>query len=534
MPARPRLRARSRTATTPTRPRRYRRLAPRPLAPPLSDPRPRSLPADPDRDGQVGGDPDNDEDDFIAAERTVSVEIVVPPSPPADRIARVRLKALRGAITVEDNEAEAILGATEELVRERARAQRAPGRGPGELHLHLHRRPRRRLPRRGGPAPRAERRPAAVRREIDVPGALPRVIRLMVHCYAGGRAAQHVYLREADPAAPGPPGRPVTPIEFNRRVEAIPVYPAAETYEYDGELVKLASNETPWGPSPEVLEAPPGSALRGLNRYPDPEKSLLRRRIAERCDVSPAMVAVGNGSCEILLAAAEAMLEPGAEIVYAWPSFSMYPHLAAMTRRERRSRCRWTPRAAHDLEAMAREVTHATRIVVICNPNNPTATGAAPGGDRRLRRRAAATRRRDRGRGLRRVLARSQDPDESLDLRAAPPQPGPAAHVLEGVRPLRPAGRLRDRARELPAGGRPRAAAVLGQRAGPGGRGRGAPAPGRGGAAGRADGDRAPVRGVRARASAASRPPTARRTSPGSGSATATRPRWCAAWPSAA
>jgi histidinol-phosphate aminotransferase len=164
----------------------------------------------------------------------------------------------------------------------------------------------------------------------------------------------------------------VTPIEFNRRVESIPVYPAAETYEYDGELVKLASNETPWEPLPEVLDAA-REALRGLNRYPDPEKSLLRRRIAERCDVSPAMVAVGNGSCEILLAAAEAMLEPGAEIVYAWPSFSMYPQLAAMTG----STAITVPLNAegrHDLEAMAREVTHATRVVVICNPNNPTAT----------------------------------------------------------------------------------------------------------------------------------------------------------------
>ena len=164
----------------------------------------------------------------------------------------------------------------------------------------------------------------------------------------------------------------MTPIEFNRHIESIPVYPAAETYEYDGELVKLASNETPWGPPPEVLEAAQ-RALQGLNRYPDPEKSLLRRRIAERCDVSPGMVAVGNGSCEILLAAAEAMLEPGAEVVYAWPSFSMYPHLAAMTG----ATAVTVPLDAegrHDLEAMAREVTHATRLVVICNPNNPTAT----------------------------------------------------------------------------------------------------------------------------------------------------------------
>jgi histidinol-phosphate aminotransferase len=161
-------------------------------------------------------------------------------------------------------------------------------------------------------------------------------------------------------------------IEFNERVRTIPVYPAAETYAYDGELVKLASNETPWEPLPEVIEAAQ-AALRGLNRYPDPDKTLLRQRIAARCDVSAARVAVGNGSCEILLAAADAMLEPGAEIVYAWPSFSMYPQLAAMSG----ARALTVPldrEGRHDLEAMAREVTHATRIVLICNPNNPSAT----------------------------------------------------------------------------------------------------------------------------------------------------------------
>ena len=117
-------------------------------------------------------------------------------------------------------------------------------------------------------------------------------------------------------------------LEFNARLRAIPLYPPAETYEYGGKLVKLASNETPWAPHPQVLEAIQAH-LAALNRYPDPEKSLLRRRIAERCGVPAARVAVGNGSCEILLAAADAMLEPGAELLYAWPSFSMYPHMAA-------------------------------------------------------------------------------------------------------------------------------------------------------------------------------------------------------------
>jgi histidinol-phosphate aminotransferase len=162
-------------------------------------------------------------------------------------------------------------------------------------------------------------------------------------------------------------------IEFNARVAAIPVYPAAATYEFDGELVKLASNETPFAPHPQVLEAIE-SGLRTLNRYPDPTKSALRRRLSDRTGVAVGRIAIGNGSCELLLAAADAMLEPGAEVVYAWPSFSIYPHLAAMTG-ARAIEVPVNDAGEHDLDAMAAEVTAATRMLIVCNPNNPTATG---------------------------------------------------------------------------------------------------------------------------------------------------------------
>ncbi len=165
-------------------------------------------------------------------------------------------------------------------------------------------------------------------------------------------------------------------IEFNRRILDIPVYPAAATYAFEGDLVKLASNETPWPPHPQVLEAIEAE-LRTLNRYPDPEKSLLRRRISERTGVPVGRVIVGNGSCEILLAAADAMLEPGAEVVYAWPSFSIYPHVAAVSG-ARAITVPLNEAGEHDLEAMAREVTVATRLVIVCNPNNPSATALPP------------------------------------------------------------------------------------------------------------------------------------------------------------
>jgi histidinol-phosphate aminotransferase len=169
----------------------------------------------------------------------------------------------------------------------------------------------------------------------------------------------------------------VTGIEFNERVESIPVYPAAKAYGYQGELTKLASNETPYSPHPAVVRAIE-AATGTLNRYPDPTADVVRRRLAERHGLPQARVAVGNGSCEILLAAAQAMLEPRAEIVYAWPSFSMYLHLAAMTG----ARAVTVPlddQGRHDLEALGREVTAATRIVLVCNPNNPTATALPVG-----------------------------------------------------------------------------------------------------------------------------------------------------------
>ncbi|HEY8501762.1 MAG TPA: aminotransferase class I/II-fold pyridoxal phosphate-dependent enzyme, partial [Solirubrobacterales bacterium] len=89
-----------------------------------------------------------------------------------------------------------------------------------------------------------------------------------------------------------------------------------------GRIAQLASNESPFPPHPKVVEAI-ANAAGAMHRYPDPDATLLRRRLAERYETEPGRVAVGNGSCEILLAAAEALCEPGAEIVYAWPAFSM-------------------------------------------------------------------------------------------------------------------------------------------------------------------------------------------------------------------
>ena len=161
-------------------------------------------------------------------------------------------------------------------------------------------------------------------------------------------------------------------LEFTDKVRRIPTYPAAAGYQLPEDVALMASNETPDPPLPAVIKAIE-RVLPTLNRYPDPTGSRLRKALSDRYGVPAERIALGNGSCDILLAAGDALLEPGAEIVYAWPSFSVYPHLAAASG-ARAIEVPLTEEHAHDLDAMAAEITVATRLVVVCNPNNPTST----------------------------------------------------------------------------------------------------------------------------------------------------------------
>ena len=166
-------------------------------------------------------------------------------------------------------------------------------------------------------------------------------------------------------------------VTFAQKLAAIPGYragvPAGKAPEAiaDSGIAQLASNESPWGPHPAVVDAI-ARAASASNRYPDPAATLLRRRIAERFEADPAEIAVANGSCEVLLAGALATCEPGAELIFAWPSFSIYPYLAPLSgAREIRVPLDGDD---HDLDAMLAEITAATQLVVVCNPNNPTST----------------------------------------------------------------------------------------------------------------------------------------------------------------
>jgi histidinol-phosphate aminotransferase len=162
------------------------------------------------------------------------------------------------------------------------------------------------------------------------------------------------------------------PIEFAQRIRRIPVYPVASGYDLGADVAMLASNESCFAPLPEVVEAAQ-RVLASTHRYPDPSYSALRGALADRYGIAPGRIALGNGSCDVLLAAGEALLEPGAEVVYAWPAFSVYPHLAASSG----ARAIEVPLDGddrHDLDAIAAEITVATRLALICNPNNPTST----------------------------------------------------------------------------------------------------------------------------------------------------------------
>lgn len=137
------------------------------------------------------------------------------------------------------------------------------------------------------------------------------------------------------------------------------------------EVVKLASNENPLGPSPRVRQALAG-ALERVHFYPDGSGYRLKNALAAHYGVTPGHVLLGNGSNEIVQLLSLAFLEPGDEVVMPVPSFPRYEPLArlmnAVPREIKLKEFRL------DLEAMARAVKERTKLVYICNPNNPTGT----------------------------------------------------------------------------------------------------------------------------------------------------------------
>ncbi len=140
--------------------------------------------------------------------------------------------------------------------------------------------------------------------------------------------------------------------------------------------IKLASNEVPYGPLPGVVDAIT-EAAGGTHRYPDMGASALRDALARRYDVDPARVVTGCGSVALAeLLAKATCLGPDAEILYSWRSFEAYPIISAGSGASS-VRVPNRPDHGHDLAAMAAALTDRTRLVFVCNPNNPTGTSSS-------------------------------------------------------------------------------------------------------------------------------------------------------------
>jgi histidinol-phosphate aminotransferase len=142
--------------------------------------------------------------------------------------------------------------------------------------------------------------------------------------------------------------------------------------------VKLASNEVAFPPLPAVVEALAAAAAE-TNRYPDNGAVVLTAALAERYGVDPAQVVTGCGAVMLCQQLAQSFNDPGTSIAFAWRSFEMYPLLAQVAG-ARSIQVPLVPGRpggpadTHDLEALAAAVDDSTRVVFVCNPNNPTGT----------------------------------------------------------------------------------------------------------------------------------------------------------------
>jgi histidinol-phosphate aminotransferase len=163
-------------------------------------------------------------------------------------------------------------------------------------------------------------------------------------------------------------------------VLSIPEYvPGKPIEEVERELgirgaIKMASNENPLGPSPEVRAAAARAAEK-IALYPDANAYYLKEAIAAKHGVDRASVLVGNGLDDVLRILAQAFFAPGDEIVIPSPTFSVYASVSLLME-AKPVLVRGAAGPAHDLSAMRAAVTDRTKAVFICNPNNPTGTYA--------------------------------------------------------------------------------------------------------------------------------------------------------------
>jgi histidinol-phosphate aminotransferase len=160
-------------------------------------------------------------------------------------------------------------------------------------------------------------------------------------------------------------------LPFKPYIAQLPAYKPPIVPPGVAHVVDLSSNENPLGPSPKAVAALKAAA-ETVHRYPDASGTALKAALSDRWGLSPSNIALGNGADEWVLLLCLSLVDPGDEIVMAQGSFISYL-LRAIEVGAKPVRVP-LKNYAHDLEAMAQAITDRTRIVFVCNPNNPTGT----------------------------------------------------------------------------------------------------------------------------------------------------------------
>jgi histidinol-phosphate aminotransferase len=160
-------------------------------------------------------------------------------------------------------------------------------------------------------------------------------------------------------------------LPFKPHIAKLPAYKPPAVPPGVERVIDLSSNENPLGPSPKAVAAL-RAAVGTVNRYPDASSADLKAALADKLDLSPANIALGNGADEWVLLLCLSLLEPGDEVIMAKGSFISYllraievgAELVQVPMKDH----------THDLAAMADAVSDDTRLIFLCNPNNPTGT----------------------------------------------------------------------------------------------------------------------------------------------------------------
>ncbi|MFF4181694.1 histidinol-phosphate transaminase [Streptomyces sp. NPDC001691] len=161
--------------------------------------------------------------------------------------------------------------------------------------------------------------------------------------------------------------------KLRAELDSIPTYKPGKPAASDGPAAyKLSSNENPYPPLPGVLESAMAAA-GNFNRYPDMACTGLMNELAERFGVPLSHLATGTGSVGVAQSLIQSTSGPGDEVIYAWRSFEAYPIITQISGATS-VQVPLTPGEVHDLDAMADAITDRTRLIFVCNPNNPTGT----------------------------------------------------------------------------------------------------------------------------------------------------------------